>query len=82
VIQGARLPSDFDHVCPVVGELSLSFNRLDLAADDGLTIFTYAAEPGSPSEDALKLLDSWVATAEWAESARVADHVDELVDPR
>ena len=32
---------------PVVGELSLSFNRLDIAADDGLTLFTYAAEPGS-----------------------------------
>src|SRR5829696_8654568 len=32
---------------PVVGELSLSFNRLDIAADHGLTLFTYAAEPGS-----------------------------------
>ena len=34
----------FDH--PVVGELTLSFNRLDIAADEGLTLFTYAAEPG------------------------------------
>ena len=50
----------FDH--PVVGELSLSFNRLDLAADHGLTIFTYAAEPGSRSEEALRLLGSWAAT--------------------
>jgi hypothetical protein len=24
-----------------------------------LTLFTYTAEPGSPSEDALKLLGSW-----------------------
>ena len=47
---------------PVVGELSLSFNRLDLAADHGLTIFTYAAEPGSRSEEALRLLGSWAAT--------------------
>ena len=47
---------------PVVGELSLSFNRLDLPADHGLTIFTYAAEPGSRSEEALKLLGSWAAT--------------------
>jgi len=54
---------------PIVGELSLSFNRLDLAADDGLTIFTYAAEPGSTSEDALKLLGSWAATADPAEQA-------------
>jgi transcriptional regulator with XRE-family HTH domain len=56
----------FQH--PVVGELSLSFNRLDLAADHGLTIFTYAAEPGSRSEEALRLLGSWAATP--AESAR------------
>jgi hypothetical protein len=54
---------------PVVGELSLSFNRLDLAADHGLTIFTYAAEPGSRSDEALKLLGSWAATVDNAESA-------------
>jgi transcriptional regulator with XRE-family HTH domain len=47
---------------PVVGELKLTFNRLDVAAEHGLTIFTYAAEPGSRSEEALKLLGSWAAT--------------------
>ena len=51
---------------PVVGELKLSFNRLDLAADQ-LTLFTYAAEPGSRSEEALKLLGSWAATIGQAE---------------
>jgi hypothetical protein len=55
---------------PVVGELSLSFDRLDLAADHGLAIFTYAAEPGSPSEEALRLLGSWAATVDSSESAR------------
>jgi hypothetical protein len=58
---------------PVVGELSLSFNRLDVAADDGLTLFTYAAEPGSRSEEALKLLGSWAATVDRDESARATD---------
>jgi hypothetical protein len=58
---------------PIVGELSLSFNRLDLAADDGLTIFTYVAEPGSRSEDALQLLGSWAATADPVESVRASD---------
>jgi hypothetical protein len=43
----------------VVGELSLNYNRLDLRADHGLTIFTYAAEPGTRSEEAPKLLGSW-----------------------
>jgi MmyB-like transcription regulator ligand binding domain len=58
---------------PVVGELSLSYNRMDLAADHGLTIFTYAAEPRSRSEEALNLLGSWAATAVLAESARATD---------
>ena len=58
---------------PVVGELTLSYNRLDLAADPGLTIFSYAAEPGSSSEEALQLLGSWAATVDPAEPARAAD---------
>jgi transcriptional regulator with XRE-family HTH domain len=58
---------------PVVGELHLSYNRMDLAADPGLTIFTYAAEPGSRSEEALKLLGSWAATVDQAEPARTTD---------
>jgi transcriptional regulator with XRE-family HTH domain len=61
----------FNH--PVVGELHLSYNRLDLAADPGLTIFTYIAEPGSRSEEALKLLGSWAATVDPAELARAPD---------
>jgi hypothetical protein len=58
---------------PVVGELILSFNRLDLAADHGLTIFTYAAEPGSRSEEALNLLGSCAATLDLAEATRATD---------
>ena len=57
---------------PVVGDLELSFNRLDLAADNGLTLFAYAAEPGSRSEEALNLLGSWAATADRPESAPFA----------
>ncbi len=57
---------------PVVGDLDLSFNRLELPADHGLTIFTYTAEPGSRSEEALKLLGSWAATVDPAESAHTA----------
>jgi len=30
---------------PVVGELTLSFNRLELAADQGLALLTYTADP-------------------------------------
>src|SRR3954462_5472009 len=58
---------------PVVGQLSLSFNRLDIAADHGLTLFTYAAEPGSRSEQALNLLGSWAATTGVAAPAQTTD---------
>jgi hypothetical protein len=61
----------FNH--PVVGELQLSYNRLDLAADPGLTLVTYTAEPGTRSEDALKLLGSWAATVDPTELARAPD---------
>ena len=56
---------------PVVGELNLNFNRLDLTADHGLTLLTYAAEPGSRSEKTLNLLASWAATHEPGHATRL-----------
>jgi transcriptional regulator with XRE-family HTH domain len=47
---------------PVVGEIELSYEVLDLAADDGLTIAAYSAEPASRAQEALDLLASWTAT--------------------
>ncbi|CAM3531048.1 hypothetical protein NOGI109294_01275 [Nocardiopsis gilva] len=41
---------------PVVGELSLYFEKMLLPTDPGQMLVTYAAEPGSPSEAALRLL--------------------------
>jgi transcriptional regulator with XRE-family HTH domain len=56
---------------PVVGELTLTFEALDLAADAGLRVSAYTAEPGTPSDDALKVLASWAATLdEPAEAAQ------------
>ncbi|MDI3403673.1 helix-turn-helix transcriptional regulator [Streptomyces cavernicola] len=49
---------------PVVGELTLAFEGLELAAEPGLTLTVYTAEPGSPSEEGLRLLASWAATHE------------------
>jgi hypothetical protein len=57
---------------PVVGDLELSFDRLDLAADPGLAIFSYTAEPGSRSEGALNLLASWSATPAHADASESA----------
>ncbi|MEU7741764.1 helix-turn-helix transcriptional regulator [Nonomuraea sp. NPDC049158] len=46
---------------PVVGDLHLTYESLALAADD-LTLVAYGTEPGSDSEDKLRLLASWAAT--------------------
>jgi transcriptional regulator with XRE-family HTH domain len=51
---------------PVVGELELAYEVMDLSADDGVTISIYSAEPGSRSAQALDLLASWTATPEQA----------------
>ncbi|MFG2036571.1 helix-turn-helix transcriptional regulator [Dactylosporangium sp. NPDC048998] len=49
---------------PVVGLLSLGYEAMPLPADPGLTMTAYHAEPGSPSQDGLRLLASWAVTAE------------------
>jgi hypothetical protein len=48
----------------MVGDLTLAYEGLEMAAEPGLTLTIYAAEPGSPSEDALRLLASWAASQE------------------
>ncbi|MFF0191006.1 helix-turn-helix transcriptional regulator [Streptomyces sp. NPDC005244] len=45
-----------------IGDLTLAYEGLDMAAEPGLTLTIYTAEPGSPSEEALRLLASWAAT--------------------
>lgn len=47
---------------PIVGDLDLAFEAFELAGEPGLRINVYTADPGTPSEDALKMLASWVAT--------------------
>lgn len=48
---------------PVVGDLELSFEAMELASHPGLTLTAYTVEPGSPSQDRLDLLASWSATS-------------------
>ena len=57
---------------PVVGDLSLTYEMLNLSADSGLVILTYTAEPGSKSAEALDLLASWTATLEEANAAETS----------
>ena len=47
---------------PLVGDLTLDYDVLELPADPGQSIVAYGAEPGSPAREALDLLASWTAT--------------------
>jgi transcriptional regulator with XRE-family HTH domain len=47
---------------PIVGDLELSYEVMEVSADAGMTVSVYSAEPGSRSQDALDLLASWAAT--------------------
>lgn len=59
---------------PVVGKLELSYNRLQVSADSGVTIVVYTPEPGSRSAEQFSLLASWVATeADGGAHSTVAD---------
>jgi len=55
---------------PVVGELTLTFEMFELAADAALHLLALSAEPGSSSQDALDLLARWAATHEPAGANR------------
>ena len=58
---------------PIIGDLTVDFEAMELAADPGLTMFVYTAEPGSRSEQALNLLASWTATPDQPEPSRATD---------
>lgn len=51
---------------PAVGDLELDYEAFDLPANPEWSMFGFTAEPGSPSEERLKLLGSLVATKDRA----------------
>jgi len=48
---------------PVVGDLDLTFQAMDLASDRGLQMVVFSAEPGSPTHERLQLLANVAETA-------------------
>jgi transcriptional regulator with XRE-family HTH domain len=46
---------------PLVGDLDLTYEALDITSDAGQTLLVYTAEPATPTADALQLLASWTA---------------------
>ena len=57
---------------PVVGDLELSYEVMEVAADAGLRLAIFTAEPASRSQEALNLLASWGATPTQLPSERLA----------
>jgi transcriptional regulator with XRE-family HTH domain len=59
---------------PVVGDITLTYNRMELAADPGQMLTIWTAEPGSKFAEALSLLGSWAATPEQPERQEAPNH--------
>jgi hypothetical protein len=49
---------------PVVGDMTLHYENVTFLGDPGQAMCIYTAEPGSPSEAALRLLAAWAATSD------------------
>jgi transcriptional regulator with XRE-family HTH domain len=60
---------------PLVGDLTLAYETLELPADPSLTLVTYSAEPGSHSEAALQELAGWRATKAKLSAVKAATQV-------
>ncbi|MDQ0576614.1 helix-turn-helix transcriptional regulator [Agromyces albus] len=66
---------------PIVGDLSLAYEGLEMAAEPGLTLTIYTAEPGSPSEEGLRLLASWAASQAAESDAQALRPTGAAADP-
>jgi transcriptional regulator with XRE-family HTH domain len=52
---------------PIVGDLDLNYESMELPSEPGLVMNVYTAPAGSPTADALKLLASWAADQQTAQ---------------
>jgi transcriptional regulator with XRE-family HTH domain len=67
---------EFQH--PIVGDLDMRYEAMEPMGEPGLNVLMYAAEPGSITEDRLRILASWVATQEHpTDSAAHVEHTSE-----
>lgn len=61
---------NFHH--PLVGDLHLTYEGLEVTEDPGLQLLIYTAEPASPTAERLALLGSWAAGQPWAPSSALS----------
>jgi transcriptional regulator with XRE-family HTH domain len=66
---------------PVVGDLDLTFEAMDLTSQPGLQLLAFSAPPRSSSDDGLQLLATWAATAQLRTSRADAASTEALDHP-
>jgi transcriptional regulator with XRE-family HTH domain len=57
---------------PIVGQLDMDFESMEISSAPGLQLNVYTAPAGSPTADALKLLASWAASQEHLPTETIA----------
>ena len=57
---------------PVVGQLDLDFEAMELSSEPGLQLNIYTAAANTPTADGLKLLASWAASQDDLASERAS----------
>jgi MmyB-like transcription regulator ligand binding domain len=65
----------------VVGDISLTYYRIELAADPGQALTIWTAEPGSKSAEALSLLGSWADSRTYKEHPRAPSRSSAELEP-
>ncbi len=50
---------------PVVGDLTFTYEGLEVTEDPGLQLLIYTVQPGSDSAERLAVLGSWAASHSW-----------------
>jgi hypothetical protein len=63
---------------PVVGDLYLTYQALDLFADQGLSLLVYTPRPDTGTDEALRLLASWAATTDPSAAAATSPATVEI----
>jgi hypothetical protein len=51
---------------PIVGDLDLTYEAMDVTSTRGLQLIAFTAQPGTPSNDGLQLLANWAMTSDEA----------------
>ncbi|MEU9897831.1 hypothetical protein AB0H69_26495 [Streptomyces phaeochromogenes] len=59
VVEPSRGAKSLHH--PIAGRLTLRTEALTFPGDPDQTLFTFLADPGSPSDEALTVLSAWAA---------------------